>query len=158
MIYYIGGDHVSILTVASGQSVYRGYEYSQSKKVLHMEHCGEGIIQAVVSGSGNCTYDVIVDEAHPRKSQCTCPHAAGKHIVCKHIVAVYFAAHPQEAKKYIEDLEAYWEEEEQRQEEQADNLIKYVHSMKKSELQEALLQLLFDGPDWQYDRFIEENL
>ena len=48
--------------------------------------------------------------------------------------------------------------QQQRQEEQADNLIKYVHSMKKSELQEALLQLLFDGPDWQYDRFIEENL
>ena len=43
---------MSILTVASGQSVYRGYEYSQSKKVLHMEQCGEGIIHAVVSGSG----------------------------------------------------------------------------------------------------------
>lgn len=73
-------------------------------------------------------------------------------------VTVNFAAHPLEAKKYIEELEAYWEEEEQRQEEQADNLIKYVHSMKKSDLQEALLQLLFDGPEWQYDRFIEENL
>ena len=149
---------MSILTVASGQSVYRGYEYSQSKKVLHMEQCGEGVIQAVVSGSGGNTYDVVVDEAHPRKSQCSCPHAAGKRIVCKHMVAVYFAAHPLEAKKYIEDLEAYWEEEEQRQEEQADILIKYVHSMKKSELQAALLQLLFDGPEWQYDRFIEENL
>lgn len=149
---------MSILTVASGQSVYRGYEYSQSKKVLHMEQCGEGVIHAVVSGSGGSTYDLIVNEEHPRKSQCTCPHAAGKRIVCKHMVAVYFAAHPLEAKKYIEDLEAYWEEEEQRQEEQADILIKYVHSMRKSELQEALLQLLFDGPEWQYDRFIEENL
>ena len=29
--------------------------------------------------------------------------------------------------------------------------------MKKSELQEALLQLLFDGPEWQYDRFVREN-
>ena len=149
---------MSILTIASGQSVYRGYEYSQSKKVLHMEQCGEGIIHAVVSGKGNCTYDVIVDEAHPRKSQCTCPHAAGKRIVCKHMVAVYFTANPLEAKKYIEDLEAYWEGEEQRQEEQKDRLIKYVRGMKKSELQEVLLQLLFDGPDWQYDRFIEEDL
>ena len=88
---------MSILTVASGLSVYRGYEYSQSKKVLHMKQCGEDIIQAAVSGSANCTYDVIIDEAHPRKSQCTCPHAAGKRIVCKHMVAVYFAAHPLEA-------------------------------------------------------------
>ena len=149
---------MSILTVASGQSVYRGYEYSRSKKVLHMEQCGEGVIQAVVSGNGGNTYDVVVDEVHPRKSQCTCPHAAGKRIVCKHMVAVYFAAHPMEAKKYIEDLEAYCEEEERRQEEQEDRLIKYVRGMKKNELQEALLQLLFDGPEWQYDRFIEENL
>ena len=149
---------MSILTVASGQSVYRGYEYSQSKKVLHMEQCGEGIIQAVVSGSGNCTYDVIVDEAHPRKSQCTCPHAAGKRIVCKHMVAVYFTAFPAEAQKYIKELEEYWEEEEQREQETEERLIAYVRKMKKGEAQEALLQLLFDGPEWQYDRFVEEYL
>lgn len=26
--------------------------------------------------------------------------------------------------------------------------------MKKSELQDALLELLFTGPEWQYDRFV----
>ena len=123
-----------------------------------MEQCGEGIIQAVVSGSGNCTYDVIVDEAHPRKSQCTCPHAAGKRIVCKHMVAVYFTAFPAEAQKYIKELEEYWEEEEQREQETEERLIAYVRKMKKGEAQEALLQLLFDGPEWQYDRFVEEYL
>ena len=123
-----------------------------------MEQCGEGIIQAVVSGKGNCTYDVIVDEAHPRKSQCTCPHAAGKRIVCKHMVAVYFTAFPAEAQKYIKELEEYWEEEEQREQETEERLIAYVRKMKKGEAQEALLQLLFDGPEWQYDRFVEEYL
>ena len=39
-----------------------------------------------------------------------------------------------------------------------EKLIRYVHSMKKSELQEALLQLLFEGPEWQYDRFMEYNM
>lgn len=29
--------------------------------------------------------------------------------------------------------------------------------MKKGELQEAVLQLLFDGPEWQFDRFAQEN-
>jgi hypothetical protein len=29
---------------------------------------------------------------------------------------------------------------------------------KKSEAQAALLQLLLDGPEWQYDRFAEEYL
>lgn len=74
------------------------------------------------------------------------------------MVAVYFTAFPAEAKKYITELENYWEEEEQRQQDMEDRLVRYVGKMKKSELQEALLQLLFDGPEWQYDRFIEENL
>ena len=100
----------------------------------------------------------MIDIAHPKKSQCSCPHAAGKRIVCKHMVAVYFTAFPAEAKKYITELENYWEEEDQRQQEQQDRLIQYVWQMKKSELQEALLQLLFDGPEWQYERFIEEHL
>ena len=149
---------MSILTVASGQSVYRGYEYAQAKKVLHMEQLGDGIIGASVSGSDSSAYDVKVDIAHPRKSQCTCPHAAGKRIVCKHMVAVYFTAFPLEAKKYIEDLESYWEEEEQRQDELEDSVIRYVHNLKKSELQEKLLQVLFEGPDWQFDRFVRDNI
>ena len=132
---------MSILTVASGQSVYRGYEYSQAKKVQRLERVGEGIIRAVVKGNGGSTYDTRIDIAHPRKSQCNCPHAAGKRIVCKHMVAVYFTAFPAEAKQDMED-----------------RLVRYVGKMKKSELQEALLQLLFDGPEWQYDRFIEEKL
>lgn len=149
---------MSILTVASGQSVYHGYEYAQAKKVLNMEHVGENVIKGTVAGSSSDAYEVTVDVAHPRKSLCTCPHVAGKRIVCKHMIAVYFAAFPAEAKKYITDLENYWDEEEQRQQEQEDRLIQYVHKMKKSELQEALLQLLYEGPEWQYDRFIRDNI
>lgn len=74
------------------------------------------------------------------------------------MVAVYFVAFPAEAKKYITELENYWEEEEQRQQEREDRLVRYVGKMKKGELQEALLQLLFDGPEWQYDHFLEEKL
>lgn len=149
---------MSILSVASGQSVYRGYEYFQEKKVLQMEQAGEGVIKAVVAGNDGSTYESLVDISHPRRSQCSCPHAAGKRIVCKHMVAVYFTAFPAEAKKYITELESFWEEEEQRQQEREERLIWYVRKMKKTELQEALLQVLFDGPEWQYDRFVEENL
>lgn len=148
---------MSILTVASGQSVYRGYEYASAKKVLNIEPLGDDVIKAVVLGNGR-TYETLVDLAHPRKSRCNCPHAEGKRIVCKHMVAVYFTAFPSEAKKYITELRNYWEEEEQRQQEQEDRLIEYVQKMKKSELQEALLQLLFDGPEWQYERFVEEYI
>lgn len=108
---------MSILTAASGQSVYRGYEYAQAKKVLCMEWFDDGAIKATVSGNDGNVYDVLLDIAHPRKSQCSCPHAAGKRVICKHMVAVYFTAFPAEAKKYIRELEEYWEEEEERNQE-----------------------------------------
>ncbi|MBR5229918.1 MAG: SWIM zinc finger family protein [Firmicutes bacterium] len=149
---------MSVLSLASGQSVYRGYEYFKEQKVSQVEQVDEGIVSAKVAGSNGSHYDVMLDIAHPRKSKCNCPHAEGKRIICKHMVAAYFTVRPWEAKKYIEELESFWEEEEQRQEEQEEKLIRYVHSMKKSELQQALLQLLFEGPEWQYDRFIEYNV
>lgn len=149
---------MSILSVASGQSVYRGYEYFQEKKVLQMEQIGEGVIRAVVAGNGGNTYESQVDILHPKRSQCNCPHASGRRIVCKHMVAVYFTAFPAEAMRYITELESFWEEEERRQQEQEEQLIRYVRNMKKNELQEVLLQLLFDGPEWQYERFVKENL
>ena len=49
------------------------------------------------------------------------------------------------------------QEEEQREEALADQLCDYVAHMKKAELEQALLQLLFDGPEWQYDRFLRDN-
>lgn len=149
---------MSIVTAASSQSAYRGYEYYKAKNVQKVEHVGEGEIGGSVSGSGNNTYDVRINLAHPRKSQCSCPHAAGKQVVCKHMVAVYFTAFPTEAERYIRELEEYWEEEEKREQETEDRLIAFVRKMKRSEAQEALLQLLLDGPDWQYDRFVAEYL
>ena len=32
-----------------------------------------------------------------------------------------------------------------------------VRKMKKSDLQQALLELLFDAPEWQYNRFASQN-
>lgn len=149
---------MSILTVASGQSVYRGYEYFKANKVLNLVQVEETVIYGEISGSNGEVYHAAVDIAHPRKSQCDCPHAASRRIVCKHMVAVYFTALPGEAEKYIRELEAYQEEEEQRQEELEDAVIRYVHSLKKSELQQVLLQTLFEGPEWQFDRFVRDNL
>ena len=65
---------------------------------------------------------------------------------------------PEDAQKYITDLENSWEEEEEQQREMDEQLIQYGSKLKKRELQDALLQLLFDGPEWQYDRLFEENV
>lgn len=149
---------MSILIAASGQSVSRGYEYFKANKVLHLEQLEETFLYGEISGSNGEIYHATVDIAHSRKSQCDCPHAAERRIICKHMVAMYFAALPGEAEQYIRELEAYYEEEEQRQEELEERLIKYVHSLKKSELQDKLLELLYDGPDWLLDRFVRVNL
>ena len=50
----------------------------------------------------------------------------------------------------------YEAEEEKRQAEIADKLPSLIHKMKKSDLETALLQVLYDGPSWQYDKFLRE--
>lgn len=49
------------------------------------------------------------------------------------------------------------EEAEQYEEELYDRVQKYVGHMKKNELQQALLELLFDGPEWQFERFVRDH-
>ena len=148
---------MGLLECASGASIWRGYDYFEEKKVLSTEEIDPGIFSARVSGSSNNTYLVELHMKHPRKSKCNCPHADGRMIICKHIVATYFTILPGEAKKFYEEAMAYQEEEEKRNEELTDKVCHYVWHMKKAELQEALLQMLFDGPDWQFDRFVREN-
>lgn len=149
---------MGILSLASGASLDRGYDYFQGKKVLSLKQFGDMVFTGVVSGSGGARYDVSIDVVHPRKSRCTCPHAAGRRVICKHMVALYFTAFPSEAEQYKAKLDAYWKEEEQAQVEIEEALFDYVYGMKKAELQEALITLLVEGPDWQYDRFVETYL
>lgn len=148
---------MSLLSSASGASIWRGYDYFEQKKVHDLEVKSDTQYMAAVDGSGNNRYGVMIDIAHPRKSMCTCPHADGKRIICKHMVAVFFTVFPDEAQKFYDEAMAYQEEEEHRQEELEDKLIRYVSKMKKVELQQKLLELLFDGPEWQFERFLEEN-
>lgn len=145
---------MSVITASSAQSAYRGYEYYEAQAVIRYEKTEDGLLLGKVQGSENRCYDVMVNLSHPRKSSCTCPHAAGRQLVCKHMVAVYFTAFPQEAKQYIEEIEQDWDDE--YEEEYEEQVIHRVQKMKKAELQQALLQVLFDGPDWQYERFIRD--
>ena len=64
----------------------------------------------------------------------------------------------EEAKKLLDAAKAYKIEKEKRQEEREDAVVKYISRMKKEDLQQTLLALLFDGPEWQYDRFVREHI
>lgn len=148
---------MGLLDLASGNSFWRGFDYYRDKKVLDLRQTEKYIFSALVSGSEKTPYRVEIDLEHPRKSRCNCPHADGKRIICKHMVAVYLMAFPEEAERIYQEALAEEKEEEQRQEREADKLTDYVYRMKKEELREALLELLFDGPEWQYDRFLREH-
>ena len=108
-----------------------------------MERPGANKWRGKVAGSNGEEYNVYVDEEHPYKCQCGCAYVEGKpRIICKHMVALYFAAYPDEAKNYINELNAYRAEEEKRREEAEQKLEGYILRMRKAELQEALLELL----------------
>ena len=148
---------MGLLDCASGDSIWRGYDYFKEEKVTDIEQVDQKLFVAKVSGNSNKPYSVELHLDHPRKSKCSCPHADGKRIICKHIVATFFTVLPNVAEAFYADAMAYREEEAKRQEDLSYKVCHYVRHMKKNELQQALLQLLFDGPEWQYDRFIREN-
>lgn len=149
---------MGLLDIASGKSVWRGYDYYENKRVLSYKLINDKLIEGVVSGSSGAQYNVAVDISHAKRSTCDCPHAEGTRRICKHKVALYFTAFPDAARQFLEDVRAYEEEQEERAERLEGAVIDYVHRLKKRELEELVLALLFAGPDWQFERFVDENI
>ena len=147
---------MGLIDCASGNSIWRGYDYFKEKKASKLVPIGNGIYEAAVSGSDKQPYHVLLDIPHPRRSKCNCPHADGKKIICKHIVAVYFTVHPEEAERLYREAMEYEAEEEKRQAEISNELPSLIHKMKKGDLESALLQVLYEGPSWQYEKFLRE--
>ncbi len=144
---------MSILTLASGASASRGYDYYRGKKVLQAEQIGETKYQGKVLGRGGA-YDVMIDTAHARSCSCTCPHAAGTRKICKHMVALYFTAFPDEAVKYWQDWEEAVRKEERQQEELDNRLREALNRLTKAQLLDALTSLLDECPEWLYEQFL----
>ena len=149
---------MGLLNLASAASAWRGYEYYKSGKVKRYRETDDDQYEGQVIGSNGASYQVKINLEHPRSSQCACPHAAGRRIVCKHMVALYFSVFPEEAEDYYREVIEAEEMAEQKQEQLENAVIAYVGKMKKAELQQALLQTLFEGPEWQFERFVCENL
>jgi len=148
---------MGLLNQASAASAWRGYEYYENGNVKSCRKINDDEYEGQVAGSEGRSYQVKIRLAHPGTSQCSCPLAAGKRIVCKHKVALYFSAFPKEAEDYYQEVLEAEKRAEQAQEELERAVIRYVRRMKKADLQETLLQLLLDGPEWQFDRFVRQN-
>ncbi len=137
--------------LASGASLWRGYDYYTAHKVLSWEPAEPGDypqqFKGVVSGNGDKPYEVRIDVAHPKKSTCTCPFAEGRHVICKHMVALYFTIYPTEADELLHAEEQWEAEEAAREEAHRAETWQYVKGLKKAELQEELYRALLEIDD-----------
>lgn len=135
---------MSLIGVASADSVWRGMEYYEDKMVALWNEAADGTYDGVVEGSNGNSYVVHVDKIHPRKSTCTCPFADGRRVVCKHMIALYFTAEPKAAEDFKKRVENWECEEEERAKQHYADLRKYVNSLKKQELQMQLYDALVE--------------
>ena len=149
---------MGLIDIASNNSTWRGLEYYKKNRVINYSKVNDNQYEGVVSNSNGKKYDVFMDIEHPRKSKCNCSHAKDRRIICKHIVALYFTVFPDEVQKFLKEVEEAEKEYEEYEKEIEEKLIKYVNSMSKNELRQTVLELLYDGPEWMYDRFIRENI
>lgn len=133
---------MGLVEIASNNSVWRGMDYYDNKKVVSWKSSGIGIYDGVVSGSKDNVYTVHIDTEHPRKSSCNCPFADGRRVVCKHMIALYFTAEPKVAEDFQKKVEKWEAEEEERERQHYKDLRKYVNSLSKTELQEQLFDAM----------------
>lgn len=143
---------MGLIETASGNSVWRGMDYYENKKVVSFKKLDDGIYAGVVSGSEGRTYNVHVETMHPRKSICNCPFAEGRRVVCKHMIALYFTAEPKAAGDFLKQVEEWEKEEEEQERQHYVELRRYVNSLTKAELQDRLYDALVELEDI-HDRY-----
>ena len=95
---------MGILNQARASVIWRGYEYYKDKIVINFRKESDSVFYGSVKGT--TTYDVKIDINHTVKNTyCNCPFAKDNRKICKHMVALYFTAFPNEAERYIKNVE-----------------------------------------------------
>ena len=134
------------------------------EKVVLWEQTGPSTYDGIVRGSEGNRYSVHIDTVHIRSSKCNCPFADGRRRVCKHMIALFFATHPEEAEEQQREIDE-WEAEEaaaeaevaEREKRLLKNITDYVNSMTEEEVREKLIEIMFanevddDKDEWGED-------
>ena len=133
---------MGLIELASAQSVWRGLDYFEEKKVLNWNETDFELYDGIVQGSS--VYQVHLDIEHPKRSTCNCPFALGRRVICKHMIAMYFTIVPQAAEDFLKMVDEWEEEEEEAQKEHIEDIRRYVMRLSKAELQEKYLEALLE--------------
>lgn len=148
---------MGLVDLASRRSQMRGLDYYESGAVRALRVNGR-TADAEVAGRSAPSYRVHLDFAHPRNSSCTCSFAEGRRVVCKHMVAAYYAAFPEEVERYLARVQAEEEEAERARRDLQARTERRIDQMNAEELREALWFVLDIADDWVYERFQREYL
>ena len=140
---------MGLIDLASSNSLWRGVDYYKSKNVKKIKKISDDEYNSIVSGTEE--YNVHIDINHPRKSTCTCPFAAGRRVICKHMVATFFTIYPEEAERIIKEEQEYEEVEERLFEEHLEEVKEYVNGLTDDEVRAALIDKLMD--EWYDDDY-----
>ena len=102
---------------------------------------------------------MTIDLEHPRSSTCTCPHAEGRKVICKHKVALYFAAFPEEYQKVHKEVLEQEQARERYEEEKYQYLLKEKKRITEDvltwdieRLQNFVVNTLLEPIEEDYDR------
>ena len=135
---------MSLWSMASNASAWRGYDYYREGKVESFAKVAEGVYESFVEGSAITPYHTVINISHPRKSHCDCPFAKDTRKICKHMVALLFTVNPDEAEAFMNEVEESRKAAERWQQERYSEMERYVKSLKKDELQQQLYNALIE--------------
>ena len=141
---------MGLIDLASGNSLWRGIDYYEEKRVSLINQVNENTIESEVLGRNDKLYHVLIDIEHPRKSKCNCLFADGRRVVCKHMIATYFTVYPEEAKRIYKEVAEYEKEENNRQQEEYKEIERYVNTLTEQELRERLISYMIDEKERRY--------
>ena len=136
---------------------WRGYKYYKQEKVLSCNSTAPGVYEGDVAGK-DATYHVVVDENSRLGCRCACPYADREGKICKHMIALSFAAEPEDAAAYYEQFALPMLERLRQRELREHAAMEYIAGLDKIETQRLLISMLLDGSPLELDRFLQEHL
>ena len=77
---------MGLIETASANSIWRGMDYYENRKVVSWAQTGTFAYNGIVSGSEGNKYTVHIETNHPRRSTCNCPFAEGLLFISKRII------------------------------------------------------------------------
>ena len=135
---------MSIWSIASNASAWRGYEYYQQGKVTSYTTLCDDVFESYIQGSADAPYHTVINISHPRNSQCNCPFAKDRRVACKHMVALLFSVRPSEAEAYMRAIEESEMEYERWRQEHYRDIEQYVRDLSKDDLRNQLVNALIE--------------